>query len=47
MAWQEPKTDWSAADHVTYSDMNRIRTVFLLSGKQKSRESFSRPEPIV
>lgn len=24
MAWQEPKTDWSAADHVTHSDMNRI-----------------------
>nr|DAF87272.1 MAG TPA: hypothetical protein [Siphoviridae sp. ctDsE1] len=24
MAWQEPKTDWSAADHFTYADLNRI-----------------------
>lgn len=24
MAWQEPKTDWTAADRVTYEDMNRI-----------------------
>lgn len=24
MAWIEPKTDWTDADHVTYQDMNRI-----------------------
>lgn len=24
MAWKEPKTDWSAADHFTYIDLNRI-----------------------
>ncbi|MCH4078872.1 MAG: hypothetical protein LKF03_03090 [Eubacterium sp.] len=44
MAWKEPKTDWTASDRVTPSDMNRIcgnLNVLLPTGNLKEDFGFN------
>lgn len=47
MAWQTPKTNWSAVDRVTYVDMNRIcGNINYLLGEEKLQKVYT-PEDYV